>query len=115
MVCMLDRNTKNVDAGVELLEDRKRVNDILFIVAIVFSTSVTIIGAVFELITICTLGIAMLVVCLSYVMFNVEYKVLIQCRKIMNCQQNQILLINEALNDLDSLEDRISVRKVKKK
>jgi len=112
---MLDKDTKDIDAGVELLLDRKKGVQVWCLFSMVVGAVVSISGAVFEDFAWSVLGIGLLIFSVFFVLFIVEYKLLVQARKIMVCQQNQILLVNEVLNDLDSLEDRLDVRKVKKR
>ena len=111
---MLDRKTKNIDANVELLMDRKKGNEILCVFALILGAIIVLSGALLYDWLLSVLGLALLIVALAYVIFDVGYRFLIQSRKIMNCQQNQILLINEVLNGMDSLKRKSSVKKVKK-
>jgi len=101
---MLDRKTDDFDASVELLKDRKKDNEILFAVVIFVATSITIIGAVFELITLCTLGLALLVISLCYVMNNYNYKLLIQNRRILDGQRDNASLLVDVLDELESFK-----------
>ena len=108
---MLDRKTKNVDANVELLLDRKKFNSYFCLLALSFGAASILLGVFIQDVFLSVIGIGLLAVSIVYTVFDVQYRLLVQCRKIMNCQQNQILLINEALNDLDSLDDQFKVGK----
>ena len=111
---MLDRKTKNIDASVELLKDRKKGNEILCVLALGFASVVVISGALLNDFLLSVMGLALLIIGSAYAIFDVGYRFLIQSRKIMDKQEDHTLLINEILNDMDSLKRRSNPKKVKK-
>jgi len=113
---MLDRKTKNINAGVELLMDRKADLNIWTGFTLLFGAFILLFSiflAIFDnsYLFLCFFGVAMLVLGCCFVVESIGYNTLIQAKKIMNCQQNQILLINEVLNGMDSLNRRSNVKK----
>lgn len=110
---MLDRKTKNIDAGIELLKDRKKGNECWCVFALILGAVMVISGALLKDHFLSVMGISMLIVALAYEMFDISYRFLIQDRKIMNNQRDHTALLIDVLDELDVLKNK--TKKVKKK
>lgn len=118
---MLDRKTKNIDAGVELLMDRKDECKNWVVISLI-TGAVSLIGGTFFIsflddsfsLVFCFMGIGLLILGNYISNFVVGLNVLIQSRKIMDMQRNHTLLIDEILNCLDGSKKIVKKKRVKK-
>ena len=110
---MLDRKTKNLDASVELLKDRKDDSKGWVIFSLVAGAVIILLGSFVTLFdvagySVCVLGVSLLV--LGGYLFNaiLTYNVLIQAKRMMETQQVHTDLLDEMLNSMDSLEKNVN-------
>jgi len=117
---MLDRKTKNIDAGIELLKDRKDDSRNWGILILVIGTVTTLLGGFITLFDVagyfvCILGVSLLVLgCYTYNEL-LTYNVLIQAKRMMETQQVHTDLLDEMLNSMDSLERKVNKKSVDKR
>ena len=117
---MIDRKTKDIDASVELLKDRKeQVKPILlfFGVATIVIFLMAVILEYYDAgAGVCGYTVAIIFftgyVCVALLYCN--YSIFIQFRRIMETQRDHTILIDDVLINLEKLNKKNIIKKVKK-
>jgi len=112
---MLDRKTKNLEANVELLKDRKKSNAYIAAIAVFVGTVSFVVGVALSDMVCLYFGIVLFIFTGMYVIFDHNYENLIQSRRIIETQRDHTILIDDILTNLEKQNKKKKSKTVKKK